>query len=360
MRALRRSVLFAFLAITCQTSTYHSGAFAASVPEAYRPHTRHLEEGVEPPARPRNVILFVSDGMGPAAVTMTRDYVNDVLGGSGLTLDEIEVGSIRTRSTSSRVTDSAAGATAYAAGVHTYNGAISVDTLKHPVGTVLEAAETRGMATGLVVTCEITDATPAAFASHVPERSMQHEIAAQMLDHGVEVLFGGGASYFLTEGGSRRDGRDLIEEARTKGYQVVRDKDAFMGSLRAPVLGLFADAAMGFDIDRDTTQLPSLAQMAKRAIDLLDDDPDGFFLMVEASFIDVAGHQNDPAPEVQDVRAYDEAMEVAVTYARRTGNTLIVGTSDHETGGLSLGRDGIYQWNPAVLSHVTASADRIV
>lgn len=308
---------------------------------------------------PRNVILFVSDGLGPAGVTMARDYVRDVLGGTGLALDEILVGSVHTYATDSRITDSAAGATAYAAGVKTYNGAISVDTLRRPLGTILEAAEGKGMATGLVATCRITHATPAAFAAHVPDRGMESEIAAQMMEQDIDVILGGGREFFLTEGGKREDGRDLLQEARAKGYQVIHTRSE-LDAVRTPVLGLFASSHMAYEIDRDSVAQPSLVEMMQKAIDLLDDDPDGFFLMVEGSRIDHAAHDNDAAAQVHDILAYDKAIAAALDYARRHGNTLIVSVSDHETGGLSVGRGGTYRWDPFMLARVQASRGVIV
>lgn len=174
--------------------------------------------------RPKNLILMIADGCGPASITMARDYARAVLGREELTLDAIQTGAVRTASASSRVTDSAAGATAYACGVKTYNGAIAVDTAGRPLATLLEAAKARGMATGLVATSRISHATPAAFAAHVPQRAMESEIAAQMLAQRVDVLLGGGWSYFLptAEGGRRQDGRNLLREAEAMGYQVVR------------------------------------------------------------------------------------------------------------------------------------------
>jgi alkaline phosphatase len=317
----------------------------------------------EAPARPRNVIVFIADGTGPASFTMAREYVRYKTGRDLLALDAITVGTVQTFSTDSRVTDSAASATAYAAGVKTYNGAISVDTLRQPVATLLEAAEARGMATGLVVTTHVTHATPAAFSAHVPDRGMEDEIAVQQLAQGIDVFFGGGRAFFLpaAAGGSREDGRSLLREAEAAGYQVVLTKEAFSQPLRAPVLGLFAPYNMAYEIDRDPVQEPSLADMTARAIDLLREDPDGFFLLVEGSRNDHAAHENDAAAHLHDVLAYDEAVAVALAFARVDGATLLVATSDHETGGLTLGRavegESVYGWEPAVLDAVQVSLE---
>ncbi len=316
-------------------------------------------------APPRNVILFVSDGCGPASFTFARDYVR-YKGGDALAIDPLQVGSIHTYSTNSRVTDSAAGATAFACGVKTYNGAIAVDAERKPLATILEAAEARGMATGLVATSTITHATPASFSAHVQDRRMVTVIAAQQMEQGIEVIFGGGVEDFLprSQGGSRDDERNLLEEAAAKGYRVVRDREAFLEVEETPVLGLFSEGQMDFDIDRDPEQQPSLAEMTARAIDLLKDDPDGFFLMIEGSRIDHAAHVNDAAAHLHDILAFDEAVAVALDFARRDGQTLLVSTSDHETGGLTLGRsiDGQarYTWNPEVIEKIPASHEGLV
>ena len=312
-------------------------------------------------ARPRNVILFVSDGCGPASFTLARDYVRYKGGGDALAIDPLQVGSIHTYSTNSRVTDSAAGATAFACGVKTYNGAIAVDTLRQPMATILEAAEARGMATGLVATSSMTHATPASFSAHVHNRGMVTIIAAQQMEQGIEVMFGGGVEDFLPKslGGSRGDERNLLKEAAAKGYKVVLDRKAFRKVKKTPVLGLFSEGQMDYDIDRDPKKQPSLAEMTAKAIDLLKDDPDGFFLMVEGSRIDHAAHGNDAAAHLHDVLAFDEAVAAALAFARQDGQTLLVSTSDHETGGLSLGRnvDGQpkYTWNPEVIEKIPAS-----
>ncbi|GIV62602.1 MAG: alkaline phosphatase [Rhodothermaceae bacterium] len=312
--------------------------------------------------RPKNVILFISDGCGPASFTMARAYRRDVLGrDEGLALDPFLVGTVQTHAADTRVTDSAAGATAFACGVKTYNGAIAVDTLRQPLGTLVEAAEARGLATGLVATSTITHATPAAFSAHVPARGMTAEIAAQQITRGIDVLFGGGLRDYLpvAEGGSRQDGRNLLEEARAAGYTVATTRDAFDRLDAAPALALMAPGHMAYELDRNGAEQPSLAEMTRKALDLLAGDPDGFFLMVEGSRIDHAAHGNDAAGHLHDILAYDEAVAVALAFAREEGHTLVVATSDHETGGLTLGRSldgrGVYAWYPEVLAGVRRS-----
>jgi len=171
------------------------------------------------------------------------------------------------------------------------------------------------------------------------------------------VILGGGRRHFLpsADGGQRDDGRDLTAEAQRNGYQYVANRDELSAISEAPVLGLFSASHMNYEIDRNPAEQPSLAEMTAKALDLVDDDEDGYFLMVEASRIDHAGHNNDAAAHLHDILAYNEAVAVALEKARTDGNTLFVSVSDHETGGMSLGIDGVYAWDPAALGRVQAS-----
>ena len=297
---------------------------------------------------------------------MARDYLRTYEGVRALTFDSIQTGSVRTFSTSSRVTDSAAGATAFANGHKTYNGAIAVDTLKQPVATLLEAAHRRSMATGLVATSRITHAPPASFSAHVVERWMENEIAEQQIASGADVLLGGGKRHFVpstVDGSRREDDHNLIVEAAADGYQIVESLDDLMEVRQGPVLGLFSMSHMDYEIDRDPAAQPSLAEMTEKRLELVSTDVDGYFVMIEGSRIDHAGHGNDAAAHLNDILAYNEAVATALAHADRDGNTLVVSVSDHETGGLSLGRDiqkddgveGVYAWRPEVLHRIQGS-----
>lgn len=327
--------------------------------------TRHSDsEGTDarPSAQKRNLIFMVSDGMGPASLSLTRSFrqVRDGLEyGDILTLDQHLIGSSRTRSSSSFVTDSAAGATAFSCGLKSYNGAISTLPDHTPCGTVLEAAKRAGYMTGLVVTTDITDATPACFASHVHIRTeedsiAQQEIGEHPLGRVVDLMLGGGRCHFLpntTVGGCRADDRDITKLAQEKfGWSYVDTREGFdsleLGkAAKLPLLGLFAERDIPFEIDRQNMNdiYPSLDEMARTALTALEaatkDSDKGFFLMIEGSRIDHAGHRNDPAAQVREVLEYDKAFASVIKFLDESPTEgIVVGTSDHETGGLSVAR----------------------
>lgn len=286
-------------------------------------------------ARPRSVILMIPDGCGPAAITLAR-----LVSGRALVLDSLLVGAVETHSADSHVTDSAASGTAYATGVKTRNWMLGVDPDERPLGTLLEAAEARGMSTGLVTTADLTDATPAAFVAHVARRTLQDSIAIEMLEHHVDLLLGGDWQHWrpVTAGGTRLDGRDLFAEHRGRGGTVVTTPAELAATRALPLLGLFGTDAIAPDIDRDTLREPSLAQMTAKALELLAPSPRGFFVMIEGGRIDDAGHEDDPATVAREVLGYDRAVGLALAFARRDRHTLVVSVADHETGGLGLGR----------------------
>ncbi|HEY63103.1 MAG TPA: alkaline phosphatase [Caldilineae bacterium] len=286
----------------------------------------------------RAIILFIGDGMGEAQRTAGRWAA---VGRDGmLAMDAMPFsGWSCTASANSAVTDSAAAATALATGVKTNNGMIAVDPAGRPLTTILERAQTRGKAVGLVTTTQVTHATPAAFAAHVRSRKEMLEIARQMIAAGVDVLLGGGEDEFLPttmsgcypQPGERSDGRNLIAEAVAVGYTYVCDADALAAvdpTSTSRLLGLFADEGMVRPFS------PSLAEMTRKAIEILSQDPDGFFLMVEGGQIDWASHANDAANAIADVIGLDEAVSVALAHAATAPDTLIIVTADHETGGM--------------------------
>ncbi len=316
-------------------------------------------------SKPANVVFFIADGCGAASYGLARQYQLDVEGVPKLHLDSYERGSVITFPDSIRVTDSAASATAFACAVKTMNGRIGMDSHGESVETVLEMAERAGYATGLISTARISHATPAAFSSHVISRDMEEEIASQQITKGIELLLGGGKRYYLPteDGGRRTDGRNVIAEAQAQGYARVDDRAALMEAESLPLIGLFTDSHMAYEIDRDSDVEPSLAEMTTKSLELLSKTGKPFFIMIEAGRIDHAAHGNDPAAHLWDVFAYDEAWQSAIEFARADGATLVLGTSDHETGGLTLGAEhgGIggsgYAYDPTKLQPVNSSIE---
>lgn len=313
------------------------------------------------PSGKRNLIFMVSDGMGPTSLSLTRSfrqYTEGLPWDDQLVLDQHFIGQSRTRSTSSLVTDSAAGATAFSCGQKSYNGAISVTDNHDPCGTVLEAAKRAGYMTGLVVTTRITDATPACFAAHVNMRSEEDRIAEQMvgdypLGRVVDLMLGGGRCHFLpnsTEGSCRADDRDIVSLAGEKGFNYISTRKEFNNldlgnSVQLPLLGLFASTDIPYELDRRNEDdiYPSLDEMARTALKALSKatahSEKGFFLMVEGSRIDHAGHGNDPAAQVHEVLAYDKAVASVLRFLEEDSTEgVMVSTSDHETGGLATTR----------------------
>lgn len=318
------------------------------------------EEKTNNKRKKRNLIFMVSDGMGPASLSLTRSFrqhtsslpIDDVL-----TLDRHFWGTSRTRSSSSLVTDSAAGATAFSCGRKSYNGAISMLEGHRPCGTVLEAAKRAGYTTGLVVTTDVTDATPACFASHVDMRGQMDEIALQEVGAGplgrsVDLILGGGRCHFLsnaTAGSCRADDVDVVGLAESKyGWEYKGDRAGFDelrggANVSLPLLGLFAHADVPFEIDRRNMAdvYPSLSEMAATALralaDATKDSEEGFFLMIEGSRIDHAGHFNDPAAQVREVLEYDKTFQLVLDFLDESDTEgVLAATSDHETGGLSI------------------------
>ena len=336
------------------------------------------------PSGKRNLIFMVSDGMGPTSLALTRtwrQYTEQLPYDQTLILDDHLIGQSRTRSTSSLVTDSAAGATAFSCGKKSYNGAISVLPNFEPCGSVMEAAKRKGYTTGLVVTTRITDATPAVFVSHARRREQEDVIALQMigethpLGRMVDLMFGGGRCHFLpngTNGSCRSDAIDVVDIAEDKeGWSYVDTREAFdnLGTkLDLPLMGLFADHDFPYEIDRryQDDVYPSLAEMTKKALRALasatEDKDQGFFIMIEGSRIDHAGHANDPAAQVHEVLAYDHAMAAVMDFIHDSSTpTLMVSTSDHETGGLATARQlhltyPDYLWYPGVVANASHSA----
>lgn len=283
-----------------------------------------LAHGADPAGRPRNVVLVIGDGMGLSQLTAGL-----VSAGGHLAIEGFPVvGLSKTSSADNLVTDSAAAATAMACGVKTRNGAIGVDVDGCPVPSLLELARARFLRTGVVVTSSLTDATPASFLAHRPSRKQQEEIALDVAASGVDLLVGGGRCYFT----ARTDRRYLLGELAGRGYAVVEDA----AKLEAAPAGKLAALLAEEDLPRITKGrgglLPAAVALALRRLP----GEGGFFLLVEGSQIDSAAHDNDARGATAEVVDLDRTVARVLEFAAEDGETLVVLTTDHETGGLAL------------------------
>jgi alkaline phosphatase len=273
---------------------------------------------------PKNVILLIGDGMGVsqiyAGLTANRGHLN---------LERVKViGFHKNQASDNYVTDSAAGATAFATGKQTYNGAIGLDSLKVPSTSLLEMAEQKGLATGLVSTCDITDATPSSFIAHQLKRSMHEEIALDFLKTPVDVVIGGGRKYFE----KRKDGLNLLDTLRKKGYQVQSTLDVD-GITKGPLVALYAEEN---PIKVMEGRGDALLKSTKKTLEILNQNKKGFFVMIEGSQIDWGGHANDADYAITEMVDFDKSIGYALDFAKKNEETLVIITADHETGGMAL------------------------
>jgi len=298
----------------------------------------------------KNIIFMVPDGLGISNVTAARTYAFGT-GPRRLRFEKLEhIGYQSTHSKNSMVTDSAAASSAWACGEKFENGEIAFhsDSQTSP-RTILEIARLHGKSTGLVATSTITHATPAAFAAHTHDRQCEQEIARQMVSTpGVDVILGAGRGVFKT--GSQDPDPcgtwgDFIHLARKNGYRVVFKRSEMMaGSAEERLLGLFRHVSLTPAYRRDrlknTQEEPTLAEMTQKALDILERNPKGFFLLVEGSQIDWANHANNLEYQVQEILEFDSAVGVVLDWIRASGHrsqeTLLIVVPDHDCGGFSI------------------------
>lgn len=328
----------------------------------------------------RNVILLIGDGMGDSEITLARNYAEGA-GGYFKGIDALPFTGQYTHYSLDRetgkpdyVTDSAASATAWASGVKSYNGAIGVDIQGRAHRTLLQRAKAAGLATGDVSTAEIQDATPGAQLAHVafrscyapaatlktcPQNALENggagSITEQLLDTRADLVLGGGAASFAEMAtAGKYKGRTLLDQAQARGYRIVRNAAELDAVTRAddkqPLIGLFAEgnmpvrwtgprASLHGNIDKPaitcqpnaarTDTIPTLAAMTRKAIALLKDKPKGFFLQVEGASIDKQDHAANPCGQIGETVDLDEAVQVALEFAKADGHTLVIVTADH-------------------------------
>lgn len=324
----------------------------------------------------KNVILLIGDGMGFPQLTAARVEKADnnltAYTDTELYMDGMkQTGYVTTFSANSFVTDSAPASTAMATGQKTNNGVISQNATAHKgkdgknLTTILEMAKAANKSTGVVTTTRITHATPAAFYAHVDNRDNESEIADQLLASNVEVAMGGGLRFFVGKnetdplGGKskRSDDRNLLVEFGKKGYAVAYNESTLMAldaNSSDKVLGLFDNDHVKYDLEREGSGEPNVAEMTTKALEVLSKDKDGFFLMVEGGRIDHAAHARNLSNTIGDTLAFDDAVKVALDYASKNNDTLVIVTADHECCGFTLQPENLETYEAGGLNPIFA------
>lgn len=271
----------------------------------------------------KNIIFMIGDGMGLEQISAAW-----VCNGGKLNLDNFTyVGLQRTYSANKLVTDSAAAGTALATGQKTNNGMIAMNPDTVAVKSLAEEAMEKGKRAGAAVTCRVTDATPAVFFSHAPSRKLMDDIAVQMTNSGLYFLSGGGTKYWS----GREDGVDLVGQAEAMGYTYVETKEDMMAVEEGPIIALMDEYELQPALDRGDI-LPSSVQKALQVLD----NKKGFFLMIEGSMIDDGGHDNKAGKTMEEIFDFDRTLGLVLEWAEKDGETLVIVTADHATGGMTL------------------------
>lgn len=314
---------------------------------------------------PKNIIFMIADGMSVSLVSAYREFKNSEKNfyRNPCIFNEFLVGQLSTYSFDKHetITDSAAASTAMATGTKTYNGYVGLDINRERVSSAIEIAKENGKRTGLVVTSEISHATPAGFGAHVVDRTQYFDIADQYFDetihneHKIDVMLGGGRAHFI------RDDRNLAAEFSQAGYDIVHTKSELSASDNPRILGLFSEYGLPMAIDRNTKVTPNLADMVESAIERLNmpENESGFFLMVEGSQIDWAAHHHDIVSVMSEIDDFASAFDQAVTFAKANGETLVIATADHATGGMTMGVEEISNWAPDYIQQLKKTPERI-
>ncbi len=286
---------------------------------------------------PKSIIYIIADGAGIGHHTLGYYAIEQF---APARFEHIGLVTTHPVQPGVKVTDSAASGTALATGQKTYNGAISVDLAQLPIKTSMELAKEKGMATGLVATSTISHATPAVFMTHVAYRKDEPAIARQLALAPVDVLLGGGSSLWTEE---------LQSQIAGQGGQYCTSMEE-IDSSSGRVVGLFNEGAMN---TYNEGRVPGTLEMTEKALELLDSDPDGFFLMVEESQIDWAGHANSATYLLGEMNSMNELVNFCLDYQAAHPDVLLILTADHETGGVTIedGEEGQLKVSFASVHH---------
>jgi alkaline phosphatase len=327
----RRGLLIRVVAGVLAIAVWHAGAVAYA-------------SGADQGGVAHSLIFFIGDGMGPQIVSIAKVYVEEALD-SQLSMVGLAnsgtAGYMTTNSADRLVTDSAASGTAMATGSKTGNGVVGLAVDGSRLVNLFEMAVETGKSVGVITTTSVTDATPASFLAHVPNRQRHYEIAEQIVAGDAAVVMGGGYMYFLPrDRGSRPDGKDLTQDAENAGFDVVLDRKGLLNAKGQRLLGLFAPDALPFDAQRDEESVPSLAEMMQAAVRVLAGDPDGYVLVVEGGRIDHAEHDNDIGNAIGDLIAFDECIGLAMGYQAIDSTLTLVVSADHDCGGPAITSGG--------------------
>jgi Alkaline phosphatase len=314
----------------------------------------------------KNVIVMIPDGTSIGVVSAARWYKYYNGAGAVLNIDPYICGTVKTHSSNAPIGDSAPTTSAYMTGMPQQTANVSIYPLAdpandlievdptmayQPLATILEAVKIeKNKAVGLVVTCEFPHATPADCSAHYPRRSNYNVISSQMAYQNLDVMFGGGVS-IITD--------DIKNHFVDKGITyLANDLDGFHNLKAGKAWALFKDRELPYDLDRDPGEVPSIEEMTRKAIELLSQNDNGFFLMVEGSKVDWAAHSNDAIGCMTEYLAFDRAVGAAIEFAKKDGNTAVVILPDHGNSGFTLGRRDLRGYDRATIDQLFANVSK--
>lgn len=328
MKIISTLFLFAFLVLACGSQ------------QAVISSEEDLSQSAENIKKyPKNIILLIGDGMGLSEISAGL-YYND----APSNFERFQtIGLIKTSSSSDLITDSAAGATAFSAGIKTYNGAIGVDKDQNPAETIVEIVSKKGLATGLVATSSVVHATPGSFYAHQKKRKFYENIAYDLVLSDIDFFAGGGLKFF----NQRSDGRDLLVALERKDFEVHTSQLPTAMTTKKQAI-LLAEDGMPKMIENRGSFLQDATTLA---IQKMLENEEGFFLMIEGSQIDWGGHNNEADYLIGEQIDFDKTIGTVLDFAEKNGETLVIVTADHETGGFTLAtKNGDYNQIEPVFS----------